>query len=296
MATTTQPNDTLTSLLEEKKIYPFFQDACKAFFGLDGEIKDDHVDPYWNITPTDIYQGLYEAFEKNWQRYIPDCNIPQGESFLSYANLLHQTQCIKISQHDSPHLFPLPTLKKYPNIGLVGVMHSGKSTVADYLCQYKQYVEYSFAQPLKEGIRRLFSFHPDQVYTERKEQVDRRWGVSPRYILQQIGTNLFRKDIHLYISKLKLEESIWIENFLRWFSNHSDQNVVVSDCRFVDESWALKKCEFKLLKIIRPSLVMNTQSRSHASEMEQDRIKVDVEVVNNSTKDDLFVKIDTYIQ
>ena len=57
-------------------------------------------------------------------------------------------------------------------IGLVAPKRSGKDTAADYLCQKYHFKKYNFADPLKEGIGKMFGFSHDQLYGKDKEVTD----------------------------------------------------------------------------------------------------------------------------
>jgi hypothetical protein len=127
-----------------------------------------------------------------------------------------------------------------------------------------------------------------------KDQVDDFWGVSPRYILQNIGTGLFRNDLQIYLPNLKISKTFWIENFFRWFKKNAQKKIIVSDCRFPDERQALKDCGFKLFRVVRPCLNVDYLS-NHESEMLQKSIQVDKEIINDGSLQELYTKVDNEI-
>lgn len=75
-------------------------------------------------------------------------------------------------------------------IALMGPAGSGKSTIAQFLVERYGAKRYAFAGPLKEVARRTLDFTPEQVYgtQEQKEAADARYGFSPRWFLQRLGT------------------------------------------------------------------------------------------------------------
>ena len=78
-------------------------------------------------------------------------------------------------------------------IAFLGKKSSGKDTVANFLIKNDDYIKYVFADPLKKGIQAFFNLSDDQLYDEKlKEIIDPRWGVSPRKLLQTIGTDIFQ--------------------------------------------------------------------------------------------------------
>ena len=196
--------------------YPeFFKLSCKMFFGIHLDQPDNVIDYHWKVDLNTIYKGLFDAFENNWNLYLPNIKLPSNEiSFLNYAQSIrknnyvfdNQINEVKKSSQDSNSIKGL-------KLGIVGKIGQGKSTMADYLCKEKGFIEYAFAGPLKRGVGIMFDFTYEQLYTEEKEKIDPRWGVSPRVILQQIGLDLFRNNILKHIQELLIFKSFWINHF-----------------------------------------------------------------------------------
>ena len=116
-------------------------------------------------------------------------------------------------------------------IGLTGKKHSGKSTVAEYLCDKYGFVEITNAEPLKEIIGRyLFYFTEAQLYGDKKDEVDERWFVSPRdvyirfgkFLRDEYGADFLPKRAMFRVAELVARYP-------------SGVRVVVSDCRFPSE-------------------------------------------------------------
>ena len=275
--------------------YPeFFKLSCKMFFGCHLDKPNDVIDPHWKVDLNTIYKGLFDAFENNWNLYLPDIKLPLNEvSFLNYAQSIRknnftfndQINEVKSSVKDSKSINKL-------KLGIVGKIGQGKSTMADYLCKEKGFIEYAFAGPLKRGVGVLFDFTYEQLYTEEKEKIDPRWGVSPRVILQQIGLDLFRNNILKHIQGLNIFKSFWIDHFYRWFDQCKNQNVVVSDCRFPDEFESLKDCGFMIYKIIRPNFNI---FYFHSSEILQDNISSDETIYNDGTLEKFYENINSFL-
>jgi hypothetical protein len=128
-------------------------------------------------------------------------------------------------------------------IGIVGWAGSGKDTIADRLIQH-DFTRMSFAGTLKDAVAQVFSWDREMLEgrsaegREWRETVDKWWAerlgiphLTPRWVLQQWGTEVCRTSFH---------DAIWIaslENKLR----KSNQNAVVSDCRFPNEIAAIRK-------------------------------------------------------
>jgi len=139
-------------------------------------------------------------------------------------------------------------------IGIVGLIGSGKDTIADYLVNFHGYRRDSFAGTLKDAVSTIFGWDRDLVegraaYARQwREQVDEWWSkrlgipnLTPRYILQQWGTEVVRKSFH---------DDTWIaslENKLR----NSEDDSVITDCRFPNEIKMIKDLGGKVLCVKR---------------------------------------------
>lgn len=128
-------------------------------------------------------------------------------------------------------------------LGLCGKKQSGKSTVARYLKSKYKFQEISWAEPLKEIIgRQIFGITESHLTSTAKEIVMEKWGLSPRQILQIVGTDCFRNQIH---------PDIWVILGVEKIQRLIDigENVVVSDCRFPNEVEAIRKLDGIVIEI-----------------------------------------------
>jgi hypothetical protein len=120
-------------------------------------------------------------------------------------------------------------------IGIHGYKGSGKNTLAEYLGKelYKKgfkIIPESFAYPIKAANDILFGFSKEQ--RELKEEVDPRWGISPRWADQQLGTEFGRN----------IDPDIWVKRLWERIEEYKDldpfkiSTVIVSDLRFRNEA------------------------------------------------------------
>jgi hypothetical protein len=139
-------------------------------------------------------------------------------------------------------------------IGICGLIGSGKDTIADYLQNIHQFRRESFASTLKDAVSQVFGWPRDMLEgrtrksREWREQVDPWWAerldmpnLTPRYVLQVWGTEVARKGFH---------DNIWIaslENKLR----KTQDDIVVSDCRFPNEILAIKSAGGIVIRVHR---------------------------------------------
>ena len=117
-------------------------------------------------------------------------------------------------------------------IGLGFKARSGKDTVADYLIENYGFKRLAFADALKEGCRHIFELNDEQLYGELKEVEDDYWGVTPRYILQKVGTECMRDGY---------SEDIWVKAVGKKIHSDKTSNWVITDCRFPNEADAVKE-------------------------------------------------------
>lgn len=129
-------------------------------------------------------------------------------------------------------------------ICLLGLIGSGKDTVARYIEAEYGYKKESFAATLKDACAPIFNWPRPLLEgdTEEsrhwREQVDVWWAdklgiphFSPRFALQHIGTDIMRNTFHNEIWLLSLEKRLMSAN----------ENIVISDCRFKNEIIAAKR-------------------------------------------------------
>lgn len=174
-------------------------------------------------------------------------------------------------------------------IGIVGRKGVGKDMCADFLCKHMSYVKRAFADPVKEGCLTLFQLDPLQLVGDNKEVVDERWGMSPRQMMQLLGTDMFRKMV---------SEDFWIQRFLVWYNESGNENVVVPDVRFQNEVDIIKSLGGRIIRLTRPA-AENPKAcgrfllqDSHVSETGVDHLEgVDEGIVNDSSESALFMRV-----
>jgi hypothetical protein len=142
-------------------------------------------------------------------------------------------------------------------LGVCGLIGSGKDTIADYLVNFHEFKRDSFANSLKDAISAVFGW--DRVMLEGRTKQSREWrekvdpwwsnrlnmpNLTPRWVLQYWGTEVCRKGFN---------DDIWIASLENKLQNTTD-NVVISDCRFVNEVSAIKNAGGKVIWVKRGPL------------------------------------------
>ena len=120
-------------------------------------------------------------------------------------------------------------------IGIVGLIGSGKDTVAEHLVTQHGYTKDSFAKSLKDAVSAMFNWDREMLEgnTESsrhwREQPDTFWSekfgkpVTPRWVLQHFGTEVMRGNMY---------DAIWVDSCI---GRYKGQNTVISDTRFPNE-------------------------------------------------------------
>lgn len=206
-------------------------------------------------------------------------------------------------------------------IGICGFIGSGKDTIADYLVNIHQFRRESFANTLKDAVAAVFGWDRTMLEgrtkqaREWREQVDPWWSqrlnqaITPRWILQYWGTEVCRKGFH---------DDIWIaslENKLRT----SQDDVVISDCRFPNEIKAIRDQGGVVLRVVRgpepewydAAVAVNTGPKHAAWSLSKNRLEkynihasetawvgtdFDAVLDNNGTLDQLYQQVNDLLQ
>jgi len=208
-------------------------------------------------------------------------------------------------------------------IGVCGFIGSGKDTIADYLVNLHHFRRESFANTLKDAVAQVFGWDRTMLEgrtksaREWREQVDPWWAqrlsiphLTPRFILQQWGTEVCRKGFH---------NDIWIASLENKLRNSMD-DVVISGCRFPNEINAIKQAGGIVVRVVRgpepewyhAAVSCNRgpngnstwalsgrrleQLGVHASETAWVGTKFNVVLDNNGTLDDLYQQVKRLVQ
>lgn len=128
-------------------------------------------------------------------------------------------------------------------------------------------IRYSLAGPLKELAKATLDFTDDQLYGSQasKEAVDSRYGFSPRWFLQRLGTEGGRKTFG---------EGFWTERCLEKILKENPDIAVIDDVRFCSESVAIRSRLGTIWRLESPDRE-TTADQTHASESDWLRAEYD---------------------
>lgn len=157
-------------------------------------------------------------------------------------------------------------------IGITGKLQAGKDTIAAAMIAADPTVRrIALADALKRAASDLLGLSYEQVYgtNEQKNEVDPRWGKSPRQILQALGTEVGRA-VHsnVWINKMLEDMSLWERcritynwsafnrRFERVYQGYTKTQAhpiwVVPDVRFKNEAAAIREWGGVILRVRRP--------------------------------------------
>lgn len=206
-------------------------------------------------------------------------------------------------------------------ISISGLIGSGKDTAADYLCTVHGFKRMSFGASLKDAVSVIFNWDREllegstKTSREWREQVDTWWAnrldiphLTPRWVLQQWGTDVARKSFH---------DEIWVASVENKLLNNKD-DIVITDCRFPNEIAAVKNANGITMRTHRGpnpewhgfAVTLNTTDNEgarqyalaelnsfgvHASEYSSVGLDYDHHLDNNGTIDSLHKQLESII-
>jgi hypothetical protein len=201
-------------------------------------------------------------------------------------------------------------------IGIVGNIGCGKDTIAQYLTQFHDFNQLSFASSLKDAVANVFGWDREmlegrtQESREWREEVDSYWSkrlsmptLTPRWVLQHWGTELARKNFHDDIWVASLENKI----------NKANTSIVISDCRFPNEIQTIRDLGGSIIRVQRgeiPEWYADAElaltgsiiginrlkdKQIHTSEWSWLGSKFDAVIDNNGTVDELYDQVSAFI-
>ena len=142
-------------------------------------------------------------------------------------------------------------------IGVCGLKGAGKDTIGDIICKNDDsFVKMSFADTLKDITAILMGWDRELLQgstiesREWREKADDYWSdkfgkmITPRIILQELGTNVLRN---------QFLQSIWVDSLQKKLME-MDKNVVITDVRFPNEIDMIKELGGTIYRVERGEL------------------------------------------
>ncbi len=190
-------------------------------------------------------------------------------------------------------------------VAFTGLIGSGKDTAASIFIKHG-FKHLTFAGPIKQ-IAKIFGFTEKEIYGTQKEKlaINKEWGISGRYFMQKFGTEICRDYLPTAIPEMNMNgQTIWIRLVDIYLKQHLNENVVITDLRFLDEAKIIKEYGGTIIKIIRPSCISKGDTLEkgvskgdtflesvHASEIDISKIEGDYTIFNDGTLEEFQKKV-----
>lgn len=195
-------------------------------------------------------------------------------------------------------------------LAISGKAAVGKDTAADHLVDHYGFVKVAFADVIKRICKEVFGFSAESLWgvSSMRNQIDDRYGISPRASLQEFGDSGRKLYGDIWIEyTLNIAKKLSTEHYLNYHytlgmhqSSHSEpRHVVLPDTRYLNEVNAIKDEGGIALRLLRPDVALEGAAGKHSSESNQKFINDDNfdSVINNSSSiPDLYHKVDKFIK
>lgn len=174
-------------------------------------------------------------------------------------------------------------------IGLTGKAGAGKDTVADYLWERDGFIKIAFADALRAAGTHIFGLGLGSfIDRDLKEAEVEYWGMSPRRMLQLLGTEA---------TKPVFGDDIWLKRWnLSYQAVRDTDPVVVPDVRFDVEAAAIRSLGGVIVHIVRPGASLAGEAAQHASEAGVWPEDGDIYLMNDGSICDLHHKVDKMLE
>jgi hypothetical protein len=196
-------------------------------------------------------------------------------------------------------------------VGISGKAGSGKDTVAEILTDYG-FIVIALADELKRFCVKVFGFSQEQLWgpSHLRNELDPRWGLSPRIALQTLGTwgrtlneGLWTNHVFDVVTTLLTNprlgysqaEGLGIAAPSGPFKRPEPHGgIIVPDARFMNEMSLIKALGGNLVRVRRAGAGLLGDAGAHRSETEQDAVadeRFDLVIDNNGTPADLRARV-----
>ena len=167
-----------------------------------------------------------------------------------------------------------------------GKANSGKDSTADYITKY-------YREKKHLDVVNIQIAYYIKMYAKQIAKWDGDNETKPRQLLQDLGTELIRKQIDEYFFIKRILQDIDI------YSRYFDV-ITISDGRLPEEFEEITKAypETVTIHVTRPGYVshLTKDQKAHVTEALVDEIEYDYDVVNDGTLDDLQKKAIELVQ
>lgn len=185
-------------------------------------------------------------------------------------------------------------------IGISGPAGSGKSTVADLICERYFATKVSFAEPIRKMLhpmldQLMYDSEPSEVVAalhENKESVIEELNVSARYLMQNLGGFFRDVNVDTFVTladkKIKMLEEIneMLSELMGTNLHVGSYGYIIDDVRYDNEAqWITGQKQGAIIRVERPEELLKEVPKHH-SERGINRDYVSREYTNSDQMDD----------
>lgn len=161
-------------------------------------------------------------------------------------------------------------------VGITGAKRSGKSTLASLLRNRHGFVEETFAGPIRRFVADILSVPVEYLEECKESGIDWLDGITPRHLMQTVGTEWGRSMIH---------PEIWLRRVQSAILTAPDVDWVIADVRFPNEAELIRRMGGLVVRVSRPG---HEYTGQHVSEQPLSGHLVDFELHNTGTPEGLL--------
>ena len=186
---------------------------------------------------------------------------------------------IQLGYKNSPiitmNLSQLPKL-----IGVLGRSRSGKDTTANIIMSLypEQYILRRFAQPIKNALKEIYDFTPEQLEDDEKEVIDKRYNITPRQAMQEMTAHYLKKHGGAFFSERVFTAFDISASASDSATVSAPFGIIIPDVRYEHDINAIRNRGGIIIKVTRPSLTINQQ---HTVEDNIQTFEGDFTIVND---------------
>lgn len=166
-------------------------------------------------------------------------------------------------------------------IGIAGGKRVGKTTLANMLAEKYQLRHVSFAAPIREFTAHLLGATLDQLEAEKETPIAWLDGITPRRIMQTLGTECGREMWH---------PDVWVRVAMR--KAVASGRAVISDVRFPNEAEAIRGHGGCILRLSRAT---SHTVDAHESERPLPPECVDFDLANDGTVPEMLARAESLL-
>lgn len=177
-------------------------------------------------------------------------------------------------------------------VAFTGFKGSGKDTAAAVLLNDYRYTKMAFGDPIKDALVAGLGLDHSQVHGDRKESpIGWLDGITPRFLMQQLGTEWGREIVH---------PDLWVRIIERriqqaWSTGQSRRCFALTDVRHVNEIDMARQLGATIIHVRRGQESwwrrLLRRLRSHGSEQALPVLPGDFVVQNDGTVEDLHRRV-----